>query len=74
MVGQPFAMARHSPVILDSRERSAAAQGPAIYRANRLALPYHLITVRMRLDAKGLMNRDHFGEYVASASANQSAS
>ena len=45
-----------------------------LYRSDRFVRPHHLITVGMMLDAAGLMNRDDFEEYVASASANQSAS
>ena len=57
-----------------AHQPSGAEVALPIYRANRLVLPHHLITVRMMLDAKGLMDRDDFEEYVASASANQSAS
>ena len=46
-----------------------------IYRSNRIVLPHHLSTVRVMLDAKGLMAGDEFDEFVASAaSAKQSAS
>ena len=45
-----------------------------IYRSNRIVLPHHLVTVRITLDAKGLMEADEFDDAVASASAQRSAS
>jgi hypothetical protein len=45
-----------------------------VYRSNRIVLPHHLISVRIMLDAKGLMDRADFDEFVASTSAKQSAS
>ena len=46
-----------------------------IYRSNRIVLPHHLSTVRIMLDAKGLMAADDFDQFVASAaSAKQPAS
>jgi len=45
-----------------------------IYRSNRIVLPHHLITVRIMLDANGLMDADDFDDFVASASVKQSAS
>jgi hypothetical protein len=44
------------------------------YRSNRIVLPHHLATVRMTLDAKGLMDSDDFDDAVASAGARKSAS
>jgi predicted RNA binding protein YcfA (HicA-like mRNA interferase family) len=55
-------------------EPSGAEVALPIYRSNRVVLPHHLITVRIMLDAKGLMDAGDFDEFVASASAKQSAS
>jgi hypothetical protein len=44
------------------------------YRANRIVLPHHLVTVRIMLDAKGLMEADDFDDLVASVAAKRSAS
>jgi hypothetical protein len=45
-----------------------------IYRSNRIVLPHHLHTVRVMLNAKGLMDGSAFDDFVASASEKQSAS
>ena len=37
-------------------------------------MPHHLVTVRIMLDRKGLMDGDAFDDFVASASVKQSAS
>jgi predicted RNA binding protein YcfA (HicA-like mRNA interferase family) len=58
-----------------AHERSGAEVALPIYRSNRIVLPHHLSTVRVMLDAKGLMDEDDFDEAVASvASAKQSSS
>jgi predicted RNA binding protein YcfA (HicA-like mRNA interferase family) len=57
-----------------AHQPSGAEVALPIYRSNRMVLPHHLITVRIMLDAKGLMDRDDFDDFVASASAKQSAS
>ena len=57
-----------------AHEPSGAEVALPIYRANRIVLPHHLMTVRVMLDAKGLMDADAFDDFVASASAKQSAS
>jgi len=57
-----------------AHEPSGAEVSLPIYRSNRLILPHHLNTVRIMLDAKGLMEGDDFDDFVASASAKQSAS
>ncbi len=53
---------------------SGAEVALPIYRADRIVLPHHLISVRIMLDAKGLMDRADFDDFVASLSAKQSAS
>jgi hypothetical protein len=45
-----------------------------IYRPNQRVAPRHLAVVRTMLDATGLMGTDEFDDFVASASAKQSAS
>jgi hypothetical protein len=57
-----------------AHEASGAEVALPIYRANRIVLPHHLITVRIMLDGKGLMPADDFDAFVSSASAKQSAS
>jgi predicted RNA binding protein YcfA (HicA-like mRNA interferase family) len=57
-----------------AHQRSGAEAALPIYRSNRIVLPHHLMTVRVMLDAKGLMDKDDFDDFVASASAKQSAS
>ena len=44
------------------------------YRANRIVLPHHLVTVRVTLDGKGLMDGDAFDDLVASRAPRRSAS
>ena len=61
-------------VMVRAHEASGAEVALPIYRSNRIVLPHHLITVRIMLDAKGLMDADDFDEFVSSASAKQSAS
>jgi predicted RNA binding protein YcfA (HicA-like mRNA interferase family) len=57
-----------------AHQASGAEIALPIYRSNRIVLPHHLATVRIMLDAKGLMDKNDFDELVASASAEQSAS
>jgi hypothetical protein len=58
-----------------AHQPSGAEVALPIYRSNRTVLPHHLVTVRMMLDAKGLMESDAFDDFVATAaSAQQSAS
>jgi len=45
-----------------------------IHRPDRIVRPHHLVSVRIMLDAKGLMDRADFDDFVASTSARQSAS
>src|SRR6266446_300718 len=52
-----------------AHEASGAEVALPIYRSNRIVLPHHLITVRIMLDAKGLMDANDFDEFVSSASA-----
>ena len=54
--------------------QSGAEIALPIYRANQVVLPHHLTTVRVTLDARGLMDKREFDEFVLSASAKQSAS
>ena len=54
--------------------RSGAEIALPIYRPNRFVLPHHLISVRITLDATGLMDRADFDDFVASTSMKQSAS
>ncbi len=51
-------------------EQSGTAVG---HRSNRIVLPHHLLTVRVMLDAKCLMEADAFNEFVATAGAKKSA-
>jgi hypothetical protein len=44
------------------------------YRANRIVLPHHLVSVRVLLDGKGLMDRAAFDDLVASLAPRRSAS
>jgi len=57
-----------------AHEPSGAEVALPIYRSNRLVLPHHLLTVRVMLDAKDLMDKDAFDDFVAALSAEQSAS
>src|SRR5207249_2060503 len=57
-----------------SHQQSGAEIALPIYRANRIVLPHHLASVRIMLDAKGLMEGADFDDFVASVSAKQSAS
>ena len=45
-----------------------------LYRSNQIVLPHHLVTVRMMLDGKALMDGRVFDAFVATATAKQSAS
>jgi hypothetical protein len=45
-----------------------------LYRANQVVLPHHLLSVRVQLDGRGLMEGDEFDELVASGSVQKSAS
>lgn len=57
-----------------AHEPSGAETALPIYRSNQIVMPHHLATVRIMLDAKGLMNGDAFDDFVATASVKQSAS
>lgn len=57
-----------------AHEPSGAEVALPIYRSNRIVLPHHLLTVRIMLDAKELMEADEFDDVVASAAAKKSAS
>ncbi len=57
-----------------AHQRSGAETALPIYRSNQVVMPHHLVTVRIMLDRKGLMDGDAFDDFVASASVNQSAS
>jgi hypothetical protein len=57
-----------------AHESSGAEFALPVYRSNRIVRPHHLATVRMTLDATGMMDADHFDELLASESAKQSAS
>ena len=43
------------------------------YRANQQVLPRHLLTVRIMLDAKGLLVADDFDQWVTGKAAQQPA-
>jgi hypothetical protein len=47
---------------------------PGYYRSNSRVCPHHLVSVRIMLDAKGLMDAEDFDRLVARASAQPSAS
>ena len=53
---------------------SGAEIAMPIYRPDRIVRPHHLVSVRMMLDAKGLMDRADFDDLVAAMSEKQSAS
>jgi hypothetical protein len=57
-----------------AHQPSGAELALPIYRSNRIVLPHHLVSVRVTLDANGLMDKDDFDDFVASASVQQSAS
>jgi predicted RNA binding protein YcfA (HicA-like mRNA interferase family) len=57
-----------------AHQPSGAEVALPIYRSNRVVLPHHLVTARIMLDAKGLMDADEFDDLVASAAAKKSAS
>ncbi len=57
-----------------AHQPSGAELALPIYRSNRIVLPHHLMSVRSMLDANGLMDKDDFDDFVASASVKQSAS
>jgi hypothetical protein len=57
-----------------AHQQSGAEVALPIYRSNQVVLPHHLATVRATLDAKGLMGKREFDDFVVSASAKQSAS
>jgi hypothetical protein len=54
--------------------RPGAEIALSIYRPDRFVLPHHLISVRIMLDATGLMDRADFDDFVASTSMKRSAS
>jgi hypothetical protein len=53
---------------------SGAEVALPIYRSNQMVLPHHLITVRLMLNGKGLMDNEAFAALVAAGSPQQSAS
>ena len=57
-----------------AHQPSGAEVALPIYRSNRIVLPHHLVSVRMMLDANGLMDKDDFDDFVAAVSTKQSAS
>jgi predicted RNA binding protein YcfA (HicA-like mRNA interferase family) len=57
-----------------AHEPSGAEVALPIYRPNRIVLPHHLVTVRITLDANGLMEAGEFDEFVGSVAAQKSAS
>jgi predicted RNA binding protein YcfA (HicA-like mRNA interferase family) len=57
-----------------AHQRSGAETAVPVYRSNQIVAPHHLVMVRAMLDGKGLMDRDAFDEFVATASAERSAS
>jgi hypothetical protein len=57
-----------------AHQPSGAELALPIYRSNRIVLPHHLVSSRVTLDANGLMDKDDFDDFVASASVKQSAS
>src|SRR5438046_1152208 len=60
--------------VLFAHQASGAEVALPIYRANRMVLPHHLISVRVTLDANGLMDADDFDDFVAAAAVKESAS
>jgi predicted RNA binding protein YcfA (HicA-like mRNA interferase family) len=56
-----------------AHERSGAEVALPIYRANRIVMPHHLMTVRFTLDAFGVMDGDEFDDIVTAASTRRSA-
>jgi hypothetical protein len=57
-----------------AHEQSGPETALRVYRSDQFVMPHHLATVRIMLDQKGLMDCDAFDDFVASASATQSAS
>lgn len=57
-----------------AHQRRGAELALPIYRRNRFVMPHHLISVRIMLDATGLMDRADFEDFVTSTSLKQSAS
>lgn len=57
-----------------THEPSGAEVALPIYRSNQLVMPHHLVTVRIMLDAKELMDSREFDELVGSTAAKESAS
>jgi hypothetical protein len=45
-----------------------------IYKSNQIVAPHHLLTVRVMLEGKGLMDGEQFDRLAESASARQPAS
>jgi predicted RNA binding protein YcfA (HicA-like mRNA interferase family) len=60
--------------IFFAHPQSGAEVALPIYRSNQVVLPHHLATVRATLDAKGLMDKHEFNDFVVLESAKQSAS
>jgi hypothetical protein len=52
---------------------SGAETALPVYRSDQKVMPHHLTTVRIMLDRTGLMDGNAFDDFVASASAAQSA-
>jgi len=57
-----------------AHEPSGAEVALPIYRPNQLVLSHHLITIRLMLEGKGLMDAAAFDDFIASGGAKQSAS
>jgi hypothetical protein len=57
----------------EADQPSGAEVALPIYRSNRIVLPHHLSSIRIMLDAKGLMDGEEFDEVVASAASAESS-
>ena len=57
-----------------AHDPSGAEVALPIYRSSQTVAPHHLVTVRLMLDGKGLMDAGAFNDLIASAPAKQSAS
>lgn len=54
-------------------EETAAEVILPVYRSNQIVLPHHLLSVRIQLDGRGVMEGDDFDELVASSCVQKSA-
>jgi hypothetical protein len=45
-----------------------------IYRSNQIVLPHHLLSIRVQLDGRGVMEADDFDDLVTSRTVQKSAS